>query len=208
MFVSIDGPKGSGKTTLLHRLAEAFPPSLSVEVHTEKTLDPYRELTESLLKRYAAGTITSDVEKEIVKLLAAGRARISGSELSKTDVDVILMDRWYPSDAYFRHVVPFDEVLATNIEHGVTRPDLVLAAVCDPYESWRRANARPQGLDSKAGLTIDQHVEASRAFERAIDKYGFTRLSTDATLDVVASRARDIIMSAIQSSKPSLGFRA
>src|SRR5258708_5434361 len=116
-FISIDGPKGSGKTTLLRRLTEIMPTSLKVTAFSEKDMDPFRNETEVLLENHK-GSMTRDVEQEIVRLLAAGRAAISKSVLPNAAADVVLMDRWYPSDAYFRRCVPFSDVLSTNMAEG------------------------------------------------------------------------------------------
>jgi len=197
-FVSIDGPKGTGKTTLLHSVVEILPASLTVMALSEKDVDPYRKRTEELL-RHHRGRMTRAVEQEIVYLLAAGRAAISKDVLASVAADLVLIDRWYPSDAYFRRCIPFSDVLATNIDEGVTKPDLILAAVCDPHESWRRATTRPRGFASKSGIDFDQHIAASRAFDAAIEGFGFTRLSTESPPSVVACRARDEILRKVVS---------
>lgn len=194
-FVSIDGPKGSGKTTLLECLRHALPRSLEVACYTEKEVDPLRDMTETLLEKYQ-GSVTPDVEADIVQLLAAGRARITNSLLRQPTADVLLFDRWYPSDAYFRRWIPFDDVVAINMALGVARPNLVLAAVCDPMESWRRATSRPRGLDSKAGITKEQHFIATEAFEKAIEAYGFTRLDTGGSIEDAVEYAREAILNA------------
>lgn len=199
-FVTIDGPKGSGKTTLLHCLRDALPNELKVDAQVERDLDPYRHLTEELIEQHK-GKITADVEAEIARLLAAGRAEITKRVLANTDADVLLLDRWYPSDAYFRRCIPFENVLNLNLSLGVAEPDLILATVCDPEESWRRATSRPRGLASRAGLTKQQHVAASRAFERAIYEYGFMRLQTDGPIEDAIGRAREAILHVIRTRK-------
>jgi thymidylate kinase len=197
-FVSIDGPKGSGKTTLLKCLRDALPRSLTVAVYSEKELDPLRDVTEALIEQHR-GRATAEAELEIVKLLAAGRAEITNSLLANPPAHVLLFDRWYPSDAYFRRWIEFEEVMAINMDFGVARPDLVLATVCDPLVSWERATSRPRGLASKAGLTKEQHLAATRAFERAIDAYGFTRLETGGPLQGAVRQAREAVLEAIHS---------
>jgi thymidylate kinase len=152
VFVSINGQKGTGKTTLIHGVMQIMPSSLTVMALSEKDVDPYRNKTEELLRTHRAHT-THAVEQEIVHLLAAGRAAISKGYPAERRCDVVLIDRWYPSDAYFRRCVPFSDVLATNIAEGVAKPDLILAAVCDPHESWRRATTRPRGLAVRRAST-------------------------------------------------------
>ena len=193
IFVSIDGPKGSGKTTLMRRLPSLMPPALSVALYSEKEIDPFRDQTEALIEKHR-GNMTADVEKEVVRLLAAGRAEITKEILSRSDADIVLIERWYLSDAYFRRCLAFRDVLNVNMELGVARPDLALATVCDPLESWRRATTRPRGLASRAGLTKEQHIAATAAFERAVDQHQATKLRTDGPADVVAMRARDLIL--------------
>lgn len=201
-FVSIDGPKGSGKTTLLGCLRDALPRSLTVAVYSEKELDPLRDVTEALIERHRGGA-TPKAELEIVKLLAAGRAEITKSLLANPPAHVVLFDRWYPSDAYFRRWIQFEEVMAINMDFGVARPDLVLATVCDPLVSWQRATSRPRGLASKAGLTKEQHLAATRAFERTIEAYAFTRLETGGPLQAAVWQARESVLQAVRSSNPS-----
>jgi thymidylate kinase len=199
-FVSIDGPKGTGKSTLLRRLGELLPHELSVELYVERDLDPLREETESLLERHG-GVVTKAEDMAIVQRLAAGRAKITRNVLANVSADIIVMDRWYPSDAYFRMCIDFGEVVAMNIARGVAVPDLVLATVCDPHESWRRATLRTRGLSSRSGLILQQHLEASRTFDRIVDEYGFARLVTDDAIDVVSTRARDLLLRATRTRR-------
>jgi len=83
---------------------------------------------------------TLDLEREVCERLADSRAWISRHVLTKQPVDcIILMDRWYPSDAAFRRMIPFAEILQLNIERNVRTPDLHVGVVTAPDISWARA---------------------------------------------------------------------
>ncbi|CAI1727536.1 Uncharacterised protein [Serratia quinivorans] len=110
-----------------------------------------------------------DLEWEVCRRLADSRAWISQQVLTKQPPDsIILMDRWYPSDAAFRRMVPFADILQLNLERKVRTPDLHVGVVTAPEISWARATARPRGLSSTVIYKLEEHVACTKAFEREI----------------------------------------
>lgn len=78
---------------------------------------------------------------------------------------IILMDRWYPSEAAFRRMVPFAEILQLNIERNVRTPDLHVGVVTAPDISWARAAARPRGLSNTVIHKLEDHVACAQALQ-------------------------------------------
>jgi hypothetical protein len=73
----------------------------------------------------------------VCQRLADSRRWISQNVLTKQPLDsIILIDRWYPSDAAFRQTIPFAEILQLNMERDVQVPDLHVGVVTDPDISW------------------------------------------------------------------------
>ena len=140
LFVTLDGPKGAGKTTLLEAMTKALRADNKKVIRLcEKKSDPYRRETMVLVNRLARQP-TLALEWEVCERLAASRAWISRHVLAKQPQDsIILMDRWYPSDAAFRRMVPFAEILQLNLERNVRTPDLHVGVVTAPDISWARA---------------------------------------------------------------------
>ncbi len=127
---------------------------------------------------------TLDLEWEICKRLADSRAWISQQVLTKQPPDsIILMDRWYPSDAAFRRMVPFAEILQLNIERKVRIPDLHVGVVTAPVISWARAAARPRGLSSTVIYKLEDHVACTKAFEREIANHGWVLCRNEGTIE-------------------------
>ena len=153
LFISLDGPKGTGKTTLL----EAVTAALRADKHKvirlcERKSDPYRGETMALVNQLARHP-SRDLEWAVCQRLADSRRWISERVLPKQPLNsIILIDRWYPSDAAFRHSVPFAEILQLNIERGVRVPDLHVGVVTAPDISWARA-----GCCSRFGNGISRH---------------------------------------------------
>ncbi len=169
-FVSFDGPKATGKTTVLEAVAAA----LRADAHypvvqlCEKDLDPSRADTIALIKELTARP-TEELEYRVCERLAVGRAWITNNVLSEIDASsIVLMDRWYPSDAAFRRIAPFDQILAMNLAHGVRVPDLHVGVVTAPEISWLRAAARPRGLSSVVIQSLGEHRACTDAFNQAV----------------------------------------
>lgn len=168
LFIALDGPKGTGKTTL----AESVTRALRARGHTvirlsEKANDPYRADTMALVNALARNPSLA-LEIEICQRLALSRAWISQHILPRQPAgSIILIDRWYPSDAAFRRLIPFDQALRLNLERHVRVPDLHVGVITDPETSWARAAARPRGLGSTVIQAFHEHAGATEAFERA-----------------------------------------
>jgi thymidylate kinase len=96
---------------------------------------------------------------------------------------LILIDRWYPSDAAFRRMIPFAEILQLNIDRNVQVPDLHVGVVTDPELSWARAAARRRGLSSTVMYKLEDHVACTQAFERAIADHGWVLCRNEGTIE-------------------------
>lgn len=192
LFVALDGPKGAGKTTLLEAITKRLRADNKKVIRLcEKKSDPYRAETMALVNKLARNP-TLDLELEVCARFADSRAWISRHVLTKQPPDsIILMDRWYPSDATFRRMLPFAEILQLNIERNVRTPDLHVGVVTAPEISWARAAARPRGLSSTVIHKLEEHVACTHAFEREIANHGWflcrnEGLLEDATMQVIA----------------------
>lgn len=192
LFVALDGPKGAGKTTLLEAITKRLRADHKKVIRLcEKKSDPYRAETMALVNKFARNP-TLDLELEVCARFADSRAWISQHVLTKQPPDsIILMDRWYPSDAAFRRMLPFAEILQLNIERNVRAPDLHVGVVTAPEISWARAAARPRGLSSTVIHKLEEHVACTHAFEREIANHGWflcrnEGLLEDATMQVIA----------------------
>lgn len=192
LFVSLDGPKGVGKTTLL----EAITQSLRADKHkvirlSESKSDPHRRETMALVNQLVRGP-DRDLEWEVCKRLAASRGWISQHVLTRQPPDsIILIDRWYPSDAAFRRTVPFADILQLNIDQEVQAPDLHVGVVTAAEVSWARAAARRRGLSSTVIHRLEEHAACTEAFARAVSDNGWVLCRNegrieDATMQVVA----------------------
>ena len=192
LFVALDGPKGAGKTTLLEAITKRLRADNKKVIRLcEKKSDPYRAETMALVNKLARNP-TLDLELEVCARFADSRAWISQHVLTKQPPDsIILMDRWYPSDAAFRRMLPFAEILQLNIERNVRAPDLHVGVVTAPEISRARAAARPRGLSSTVIHKLEEHVACTHAFEREIANHGWflcrnEGLLEDATMQVIA----------------------
>lgn len=192
LFVALDGPKGAGKTTLLEAITKRLRADHKKVIRLcEKKSDPYRAETMALVNKFARNP-TLDLELEVCARFADSRAWISQHVLTKQPPDsIILMERWYPSDAAFRRMLPFAEILQLNIERNVRAPDLHVGVVTAPEISWARAAARPRGLSSTVIHKLEEHVACTHAFEREIANHGWflcrnEGLLEDATMQVIA----------------------
>jgi len=192
LFISLDGPKGVGKTTLLEAITKVLRADNKKVIRLcEKKSDPFRKETMALVNRLARNP-AQDLELEVCERFADSRAWISRHVLTKQPPDsIILMDRWYPSEAAFRRMVPFAEILQLNIERNVRMPDLHVGVVTAPDISWARAAARSRGLSSTVIHKLEEHVACTHAFEREIANHGWflcrnEGLLEDATMQVIA----------------------
>ena len=183
-FVSLDGPKGAGKTTLLEAITKVLRADNKKVIRLcEKKSDPYRGETMALVNKLARNP-TLDLEREVCVRLANSRAWISRHVLTKQPVDcIILMDRWYPSDAAFRRMIPFAEILQLNIERNVRTPDLHVGVVTAPEISWARAASRSRGLGSTVISKLEEHVACTTAFEREIANHDWILCRNEGTIE-------------------------
>lgn len=199
LFVSLDGPKGTGKTTLLEAVTTVLRGAGKKVIRLcEKKSDPYRGDTMNLVNRLVRNP-SRDLEWAVCERLADSRAWISQQILPKQPADsIVLMDRWYPSDAAFRRIVPFAEILQLNIDRQVQVPDLHVGVVTNPEVSWARAAARRRGLNSTVLHTLAEHVACTEAFERVMTEHGWIVCRNegtieDATMQVVAEIDRVLV---------------
>jgi thymidylate kinase len=185
LFVSLDGPKGVGKTTLLEAITQVLRADNKKVIRLcEKKSDPWRKETMALVNRFARNP-AMDLEREVCERFADSRAWISRHVLTKQPPgSIILMDRWYPSDAAFRRMVPFAEILQLNLERNVRTPDLHVGVVTAPEISWARAAARTRGLSSTVIHKLDEHVACTEAFEREVENNGWVLCRNDGPLEV------------------------
>jgi thymidylate kinase len=184
LFVSLDGPKGTGKTTLLEAITKVLRADNKKVIRLcEKKSDPFRGETMALVNRLARNP-SLDLELEVCARFADSRAWISQKVLTKQPPDsIILMDRWYPSDAAFRRMVPFAEILQLNIERNVRTPDLHVGVVTAPDISWARAAERTRGLSSTVIHNLEEHVACTQAFEREMAGQGWVLCRNEGTIE-------------------------
>ena len=184
LFISLDGPKGTGKTTLLEAVTQVLRAGNQKVIRLcERKSDPFRGETMALVNTLARNP-SRDLEWAVCQRLADSRRWISERVLPKQPLNsIILIDRWYPSDAAFRHSVPFAEILQLNIERGVRVPDLHVGVVTAPDISWARAAARRRGLSSTVIHKLEEHVACTKAFERAIADHGWVLCRNEGTIE-------------------------
>jgi thymidylate kinase len=189
LFISFDGPKGTGKTTLLEAITRALRADGRKVIRLcEKKSDPDRGATMALVNQVARQPGQA-LEKEVCQRLADSRAWISRHVLPRQPSDsIILIDRWYPSDAAFRRTVPFEQILQLNIERDVRVPDLHVGVVTAPDVSWARAAARSRGLGSTVISHLDEHVASTEAFERAVADHGWVLCRNEGTVEEATRR--------------------
>lgn len=184
LFVSLDGPKGTGKTTLLEVITQALRvDGYKVIRLCEKKSDPFRGETMALVNSLVRHP-SQELELQVCARLADSRAWISQHVLPKQPSgSIILIDRWYPSDAAFRRTVPFAEILRLNMERNVRVPDLHVGVVTDPEVSWARAAARTRGLGSTVIHKLQEQVACTQAFERAVEENGWVLCRNEGTIE-------------------------
>ena len=184
LFVSIDGPKGTGKTTLLEAVTQALRLDGNKVIRLcERKNDPCRGETMALVNQLARSPCR-ELEFKVCERFAESRAWISRHVLPRQPADsIILIDRWYPSDAAFRRTVPFDQILRLNLERKVQVPDLHVGVVTAPETSWARAAARTRGLGSTVIHNLDEQVACTEAFVRAVAAHGWVLCRNEGTID-------------------------
>lgn len=181
VLVSFDGSKGVGKTTLIQQVAERLrDQGRAVATLVEKDLIPAQE-AERLSDLYAAmkQVPTAETDQKIADALKLRRQIISHDILPKFNNSIVLLDRWYPSDAVFRRFLSWSETVAANIAAGVRIPDLTFAVSCAPEVSWERATSRARTLDSKVIHSYEDHVQATLSFEQAAQHFGWHIVRSD-----------------------------
>ncbi|MBD9586058.1 thymidylate kinase [Pseudomonas sp. PDM03] len=184
LFVSLDGPKGTGKTTLLEAVTKVLRADNKKVIRLcEKKSDPFRGETMALVNKLARNP-TRDLELVVCERFADSRNWISRHVLTKQPPgSIILIDRWYPSEAAFRRTVPFAEILQLNIDRNVRVPDLHVGVVTAPEISWARAAARQRGLSSTVIHKLEEHVACTKSFERAIADHGWVLCRNEGTIE-------------------------
>ncbi|MDD2101359.1 dTMP kinase [Pseudomonas putida] len=184
LFVSLDGPKGTGKTTLLEAVTKALRADNRKVIRLcEKKSDPHRGETMALVNKLVRNP-TRELELKVCERLADSRSWISRHVLAKQPPgSIILIDRWYPSDAAFRRIVPFAEILQLNIDRHVQVPDLHVGVVTDPDISWARAAARGRGLSSTVIHKLEEQVACTQSFERAVADHGWVLCRNEGTIE-------------------------
>ena len=184
LFVSLDGPKGSGKTTLLEAVTKVLRADNKKVIRLcEKKSDPYRGETMALVNKLVRDP-SRDLELEVCERFADSRTWISQHVPAKQPPgSSILIDRWYLSDAAFRRIVPFAEILQLNIDRNVRVPDLHVGVVTAPDISCARAAARRRGLSSTVIHKLEEHVACTKAVERAIADHGWVLCRNEGTIE-------------------------
>ena len=189
LFVSLDGPKGTGKTTLLEAVTKALRVDNKKVIRLcEKKSDPFRGETMALVNQLVRHP-SVDLEWAVCQRFAESRAWISQNVLTKQPPgSIILIDRWYPSDAAFRRIAPFAEILQLNLDRNVQVPNLHVGVVTDPEISWARAAARSRGLSSTVMHRLEEHVASTEAFERAVADNGWVLCRNEGTIEAATAQ--------------------
>lgn len=184
MFVSLDGPKGAGKTTLLEAVTQALRADNRKVIRlSESKSDPFRGDTMALVNVLARHP-SRELEVQVCERFADSRHWISQQVLPKQPPDsIILIDRWYPSEAAFRRIVPFTQILQLNLSRNVRVPDLHVGVVTDPEISWARATARRRGLSSTVMFRLEEQVASTQAFEQAVAEQGWFLCRNEGTIE-------------------------
>ena len=184
LFISLDGPKGTGKTTLLEAVTAALRADNQKVIRLcERKSDPFRAETMALVNQLARNP-SAELEWAVCQRFADSRSWISRHVLPEQPPNsIILIDRWYPSDAAFRHTVPFAEILQLNMERAVRVPDLHVGVVTAPDISWARATARSRGLGGTVIQKHAEHVACTEMFEQAVADQGWVLCRNEGTVE-------------------------
>jgi thymidylate kinase len=205
LFVSLDGPKGTGKTTLLEAVTKVLRADNKKVIRLcERKSDPYREGTMALVNQLVRSP-SQELELRVCERFADSRAWISRQVLAKQPPgSIILIDRWYPSDAAFRRIIPFAEILQLNIDRNVRVPDLHVGIVTAPEISWARAAARRRGLSSTVIHKLEEHVACTLAFERAIADHGWVVCRNEGTIEDATMQVISAIYRVLACASPAV----
>lgn len=184
LFISLDGPKGTGKTTLLEAVTAALRADNQKVIRLcERKSDPFRAETMALVNQLARNP-SPELEWAVCQRFADSRSWISQHVLPEQPPNsIILIDRWYPSDAAFRHTVPFAEILQLNMERDVRVPDLHVGVITAPDISWARATARSRGLGGTVIQKHAEHVACTEMFEQAVADHGWMLCRNEGTIE-------------------------
>ncbi len=206
LFVSLDGPKGAGKTTLLEAVTQVLRADNKKVIRLcEKKSDPGRGATMALVNQLVRYP-DRELELRVCERLADSRSWISRHVLARQPSDsIILIDRWYPSDAAFRRLTPFAEILQLNTDRNVQVPDLHVGVVTAPEISWARAAARSRGLGSTVMHKLEEHVASTQAFERAITDHGWVLCRNEGTVEEATMQVVSQIYRVLQCSVDEAG---
>ncbi|WP_242196750.1 MULTISPECIES: dTMP kinase [unclassified Pseudomonas] len=199
LFVSLDGPKGTGKTTLLEAVTQVLRVDKQKVIRlSEQKSDPHRAETMALVNTLVRNP-SRELELRVCERFADSRAWISRHVLAKQPAgSIILIDRWYPSDAAFRRIVGFADILQLNIDRNVQMPDLHVGVVTAPDISWARAAERRRGLSSTVMHKLEEHVACTQAFERAISDHGWVLCRNETTIEDATAQVVSEIYSVLR----------
>ncbi|HEN8798114.1 thymidylate kinase [Pseudomonas sp. CM25] len=206
LFVSMDGPKGTGKTTLLEAVTQALRAEGKKVIRLcEKNNDPFRRETMALVNQLARNP-SCELELQVCERFAESRAWISRSVLPRQPLgSIILIDRWYPSDAAFRRSVPFADILQLNLRRDVQVPDLHVGVVTDPQTSWARAAARTRGLGSTVIHRLEEQAACTEAFERAAAEHGWLLCRNEGSIEAATRQLTTEINNVLQQRQNLAG---
>lgn len=201
LFVSLDGPKGTGKTTLLEAVTQVLRADGQKVIRlSEQKSDPYRAETMALVNTLVRHP-SRELELRVCERFADSRAWISRHVLARQPAgSIILIDRWYPSDAAFRRIVGFADILQLNIDRNVQVPDLHVGVVTAPEISWARAAERRRGLSSTVMHKLEEHVACTQAFERAMTDHGWVLCRNETTIEDATAQVVSEIYSVLRCS--------
>ena len=201
LFVSLDGPKGTGKTTLLEAVTQVLRADRQKVIRlSEQKSDPYRAETMALVNTLVRHP-SRELELRVCERFADSRAWISRHVLARQPAgSIILIDRWYPSDAAFRRIVGFADILQLNIDRNVQVPDLHVGVVTAPEISWARAAERRRGLSSTVMHKLEEHVACTQAFERAMTDHGWVVCRNETTIEDATAQVVSEIYSVLRCS--------
>ncbi|MBT0623374.1 thymidylate kinase [Pseudomonas fluorescens] len=201
LFVSLDGPKGTGKTTLLEAVTQVLRADKQKVIRlSEQKSDPYRAETMALVNTLVRHP-SRELELRVCERFADSRAWISRHVLARQPAgSIILIDRWYPSDAAFRRIVGFADILQLNIDRNVQVPDLHVGVVTAPEISWARAAERRRGLSSTVMHKLEEHVACTQAFERAMTDHGWVLCRNETTIEDATAQVVSEIYSVLRCS--------
>lgn len=195
-LITFDGPKGVGKTTLIRLVNERLLElGYVVESLAEKELmaDVMGAVVDQAYLDLKARPGRAS-EESIAVLHRQGRLRIQETRLGRSMADVLLLDRWYPSDAVFRRHIDVASAIQANLDAGVRVPNLAFAVTCSADVSWERALQRKRSLDSKVIETFDEHAESTTRFEDLAQQFGWYVLRTEnATPEALCGEAVALI---------------